>query len=398
MTAPSIEQAKAICEIRDRLWKYTRKSFRRLRGEPRGPQELLQHLTKIHEKLMKAKGEAARPITEQEIEKRRKGRDRLNAEFLSKRTRCLDANHQQWPTDDKSIIKAIQEQRRAVTENLCRDMEPDISASMPLYEMHYQRQHWLRLAGAGLVHDGMICSPEDALRFLEAKPNWRTGDIPSTLKDIVAQERLVRERLRLQAKDAGAQDLWKHPSVARLHRAAWRVAPADARAKVERYLSFFGKKRPSADSIFVLLEQYITEGPQALDEQIEAMKRSREEHLEACSKMARENEENKQARIAEIEALRRMTPQEREAARQKRKRSRFAKRAEMIEQSISRGVVPTSRQRCLFCGRGLQDPVSALYGVGPDCRDFIVTAIGEQQALRFLELLKVQRGKESRHE
>jgi hypothetical protein len=29
MTAPTIEQAQAICAIRDRLWQYTRKGFRR---------------------------------------------------------------------------------------------------------------------------------------------------------------------------------------------------------------------------------------------------------------------------------------------------------------------------------------------------------------------------------
>jgi hypothetical protein len=67
----------------------------------------------------------------------------------------------------------------------------------------------------------------------------------------------------------------------------------------------------------------------------------------------------------------------------------------MIEQASKKGFVPTSRRACLFCGRGLHDPVSALYGVGPDCRAVLIEATGEQRALQLLEALKANRSKEA---
>ena len=47
MTAPTIQQAQATCAIREGLWQYTRKSFRRFQ-KTRDAEALLLHLADLH--------------------------------------------------------------------------------------------------------------------------------------------------------------------------------------------------------------------------------------------------------------------------------------------------------------------------------------------------------------
>jgi hypothetical protein len=391
MSAPTIEQAQAICAIRDRLWQYTRKSFRRF-NKPRDAEALLLHLADLHERLLPAEAEAARIIPPDEIERRCQRTKELNAEIYARRAKYLEPGYQHFRTDAQSIREEMARMTAGAIERLQRDMEPDEAASLPLYESQYQPRYWARLCAAGLVHDGIIRDPAEAARFFEAKPKREADEIPATLEGIIEKEQSIWKSIR--ENYPVAQDAEKHPSIVKLRRAAWRAAPAAAREKVESYLGHFRGKNWSIATRFALLADYVAEGAEAFEERIKKAVAERDEYHEAMLRLQREAEEKHRARIAEIEARRAMSPEQREADRQERRRKRFAKQAQMIEQASKKGFVPTSKRACLFCGRGLHDPVSAVYGVGPDCREVLVEAIGETAALQLLETLKAERSKE----
>ena len=168
MTAPSIEQAQATCAMRDSLWQYTRKSFRRY-NKPRDAEALLVYLADLHERLQRAEAEAARVMPPDEIERHCQRRKELNAELKAKRAKHLCQGHQYFTTDAQSIREEMARMDEGVLARLQRDMEPDEAASVPLYASQYQPRYWARLCSAGLVHDEMIRDPAEASRFLRGR-------------------------------------------------------------------------------------------------------------------------------------------------------------------------------------------------------------------------------------
>jgi len=157
-TEPTLAQAKAICAIRDRLWKYTRKSFRRF-SEPRDAEALLLHLADLHEKLKRAEAEAVRVIPDDEIERCIKRRIELNAEIYAKRAKYVELGYQHFSTDAQSVREELARANQNSIERYQRIMEPDDAASIPIYDSQYQPRYWAQLCEAGLVHDGMIRDP-----------------------------------------------------------------------------------------------------------------------------------------------------------------------------------------------------------------------------------------------
>ncbi len=386
---PTIEHAKAICEIRDRLWNYASKNFRRWNESPRSPDELVEYLLSRFQKLTEAEAEAARPISQQEIEDNRRSREEINARppRVIKFVGVLE--RKKLGTDDDTIVDAINNERQAKVEHLQSLLELQKVALIPVYESDYQPRHWIRLSGAGLIHDDMVCDPAAALAFLETKPPSRNEAMPVTLEALIDKVKKVIQGLT--ANGARLQDADKHPSVTRLKRAAWRMASPCVQKRIESLFAIFRIKRPTIHDLFALVEEYTSEGLQSIDRRIEEAKESQEDFFKAQCELLRKAEEKRQKQLSDLQALKKMTPQEREAAAHTRKLKRFEKRAKMIEEAMSKGVLPTSSNSCLFCGHGLHDPVSEMFGVGPDCRSFVVRAVGEQKALVLLEELKAAR-------
>ena len=294
MTAPTIEQAQATCAMRDRLWQYTRKSFRRF-NKPRDAEALLVYLADLHERLQRAEAEAARVMRPDEIERHCQRRKELNAEFYAKRSQWLEPGYQHRPTDAESVREAMAEMNQGAIEQLQRNMEPDHAASVPLYSSQYQPRYWAQLCGAGLVHDGILRDPAEAARFFEAKPKCAADKIPATLEEIIEQEQSTCKSIA--AKSGRLQDAEKHPAITRLRRAAWRSAPARVREKIESYLCQFRKKQWSLDSYFALLADYVTEGETAFDKRMDEAQRMRDEYHEAQVRLLLEAEEKHLASI-----------------------------------------------------------------------------------------------------
>lgn len=298
-TAPTLAQAEAICSIRDRLWKYTRKSFRRS-AEPRDAKALLLHLADLHKKLQRAEAEAVRVIPADEIERRIKRREELNAEIYAKRAKYVQPGYQHFSTDAQSIREELAQANQNAIERYQRIMEPDEAASVPTYCQQYQPRYWAQLCDAGLVHDGMICDPAEAARFLEAKPKQRATDTPETLEAIIKQAEETRRRI--WGKCSHGQVAEKHPALARLRRAAWNAAPAQVREKIESYLRLHGKKTTSLDDRFYSLDEYVSTGAEAFEKRIEEARRARDEYWEAMFKLRRDFSENQDRRLRRGEA------------------------------------------------------------------------------------------------
>ncbi len=161
-----IQYAKATCDLRDRLWKFTNAHFRRLNRNPRNPDALLQHLEVTQEVFEKAKIEVQRPIN---VEGIKKNNEAANKALLQRNPHLAEQPWRLWKTDPRKIAEQEKEGRRYKLEHLQEEMEPHRAASVPLYERDYQPRYWNKLVRAGLIHDGMVCFPKAALRLLEAK-------------------------------------------------------------------------------------------------------------------------------------------------------------------------------------------------------------------------------------
>lgn len=293
-TATTLAHAQVICSIRDRLWKYTCKRFRQF-AEPRDAEALLLHLADLQEKLQRAEAEAVRVIPADEIERRIKHREKLNAQIYAKEAKYVEPGYQHFSTDAQIVREELAQANQNTIERLQRDMEPDKAASVPFYCEQYQPRYWAQLCDAGLVHDGMICNPAEASRFLQAKPKQRATDIPETLEAIIKQAEETRRSI--WAKCSHGQVGEKHPALARLRRAAWDAAPAQVREKIESYFRFHGKKTPSLDNRFYSLEEYVTEGAEAFEKRIEEARRARDKYWDMTFRLRRNFAENQQHRL-----------------------------------------------------------------------------------------------------
>jgi hypothetical protein len=293
-TAPTLAQAKAICAIRDRLWKYTRKSFRRF-AEPRDAEALLLHLADLHKKLQRAEAKAVRVIPADEIERCIKRREELNAEIYAKRAKYVEPGYQHFSTDAQSVREELAQANQNIIEAYQRSMEPDEAASIPIYGSQYQPRCWAQLCEAGLVHDEMIRDPAEAARFLEAKPKQSATNIPETFEAIIKQAEETRRSI--WAKCSNGQVAEKHPALARLRRAAWNAAPAQVREKIESYLRLHGKKTASLDDRFSSLDEYVSMGAEAFEKRIEEARRARDEYWEATIRLRRDFAENQKSRF-----------------------------------------------------------------------------------------------------
>ena len=212
---------------------------------------------------------------------------------------------------------------------------------------------------------------------------------PASLVDAVAKVKAVIGQLTLTG--VHEQNAWYDRSVTKLMSAAWRTASPVVIEKIESYFSIFHKRKPSIRERFVLLEECVTDGLQAFDARIAQAEESARDFKRAQDEQLQKSVAKREQRLAEIKAWQALSPEQRKAATLARKLKRFEKRARMLKEAMSKGVFPTSRNSCLFCGRGLHDPVSEIFGVGPDCRSFAVQAVGEQKALELLEELKSAR-------
>jgi hypothetical protein len=226
-----------------------------------------------------------------EIGRHRKFREELNTDFREQAGIPID-------TDTETIIRHIQKAREDAVEYAEREMEPDRAASMPLYRSQYQPRYWAQLCDAGLVHDGMICDPAEAARFLEAKPKQRAKDTPETLEAIIKQAEETRRRI--WGKCSLGQVAEKHPALARLRRAAWNAAPAQVREKIESYLRLYGIKNCSLSDRFFTLADYVTKGPEAFEELVTKARRERDEYWEELHCLSRARRQKQQEHIFKI--------------------------------------------------------------------------------------------------
>jgi hypothetical protein len=282
--APTLSQAQAICAIRDRLWKYTCKDFRRF-AKPRDAEALQMRLADLHDRLRADSETAARPISPMEIGRHRKFREELNTDFREQAGIPID-------TDTETIIRHIQKAREDAVEYAERKMEPDRAASMPLYRSQYQPRYWAQLCEAGLVHDEMIRDPAEAAQFLEAKPKQSAEELPQTLEALIA---LHDETWKsITAKCPNSQCAEKNPKLVRIRSLAWNSAPAQVREKIESYLRLYGIKNCSLSDRFFTLADYVTKGPEAFEELVTKARRERDEYWEElhCLSRARRSLEN----------------------------------------------------------------------------------------------------------
>jgi hypothetical protein len=285
--APTLAQAQAICAIRDRLWRYTCKDFRRY-AWPRDAEALRRHLADLHTRLQRA--EAERGISPEEIKRSCQQRKKLNAEhYLGKRV---------FPTDARIVREQFENWRIGNIERLRRDMEPDEAASMPLYRSQYQSRYWAQLCEAGLVHDEMIRDPAEAAQFLEAKPKENAEKLPQTLEALIA---LHDETWKsITAKNSKSQGADKHPKLVRIRSLAWNSAPAQVREKIESYLRLYGAKNYSLSDRFHVLADYVTKGAEAFEELVTKARRERDEYWEELHRLSRARREKQQEHISKI--------------------------------------------------------------------------------------------------
>lgn len=274
----TLEQAREVIRIRDGLWGFARKRFCRF-ARPRSAEELVELLHKTRERLAEARARAARPITRQEIDKMRpvliKWRGRPEA-------------------DDESAFEEIIKEREREVAALEADADPFRAASAPLDRRSYPRRQWERMRAAGLTRDDKIIDPADALLFLQVIPALEADNIPETVAEIVAAEQAARS--------AG-----KRSAVERLRRAALKAAPAEAIAKIESVFRLL-RSSPTGRAQYALLEEYVTQGAQALEARIASANAGREEWRAAIDRALREYEETRLAMLAEIDALQAAAP------------------------------------------------------------------------------------------
>ena len=166
MKLSPIQYSKAICEIRDRLWKYTNARFRRLNRNPRTPEALSQLLYITKEALKQAYIEARKPI---DVEGIKRTNEAANEAILKSKPHLANQPWRLLKTDPKEIEKQQMEGLRCLLQRIQVEIDPHHLASVPLYEEDYQPRYWEKLTLAGLVHDHKLCFPKAALRILEAK-------------------------------------------------------------------------------------------------------------------------------------------------------------------------------------------------------------------------------------
>ena len=166
MKLSPIQYSKAICEIRDRLWKYTNARFRRLNRNPRTPEALSQLLYITKEALKQAYIEARKPI---DVEGIKRTNEAANEAILKSKPHLANQPWRLLKTDPNEIEKQERAGLRYLLQRIQVEIDPHRLASVPLYEEDYQPRYWEKLTLAGLVHNHMLCFPKAALRILEAK-------------------------------------------------------------------------------------------------------------------------------------------------------------------------------------------------------------------------------------
>lgn len=217
-------------------------------------------------------------------------------------------------------------------------------------------------------------------------------DYPQAAKKLVAELREAHPDLHLQ-------DIYRRPEVAFVYRAAWKDAPAEVRARIDAHFHCCWRK-PSNKTAerFRLLSHYYTGGAVALDQELA---HERETHLqitEGVERMKRERSEREQAERIRMAQLKRMTPQERAERHAAHRRRRIEKSMRMLQAAMDKGQKLMHKGKCFLCLHPLTDPVSRLYGIGPDCRRQMREALGAAQAAPFLENIKRGVAEESGNE
>jgi hypothetical protein len=218
----------------------------------------------------------------------------------------------------------------------------------------------------------------------------RSDPLPSDFAALIQREKQLIESIRA-AGNMSAQQAIRHPEVARLHRAAWKAAPEEARSKIEDCLKRIGIPARYISRERIVWLDYLAEGgSEKLDREIAAVLARLAESIAESERRELERQAREEAKRQRREAYNSITPEEREQLHADHRRQRIAKAARLLRERLERGSTITPRPSCLMCGRFMHDPVSKLYGIGPDCREQMVDALGEQEALSLCESLKKQ--------
>ena len=204
-----------------------------------------------------------------------------------------------------------------------------------------------------------------------------------------AEKQLVAS-LQKAHPDLHLQDIYARPEIARLYRAAWKDAPAEARAMIDAHFDCYWR-RPANKTAerFALLCYFYKGGVAGLCRHIASQ---RETHLQLCKAneaATREREQRKAEEQKRREEASKRTPEEWQQYRADYRRRRLQRAMQLMEDAMQNGVQLKHKGRCFFCAYPLTDPVSQLYGIGPDCRQSLVITFGEPKSAAFFEQLKL---------
>lgn len=382
------------CDLARRLRPFARVSWRRDHGEPLEPAEVWQRIQQARRELEDDLARAAAPILPAEIEE-----ERLTREWENANPQCAITPPIVRPTDNESIRESLADGRKGRAWESGLRVERARQICAPSRCDDFVPQRWAQLVFAGLAREAStITDIEGAIEFLEAAaaPRARRADpLPSNFAALMQRERELMQSLLDAMPSPGrrpsAQQTLEHPEFARLYRAAWKAAPEEVRIKIEDCLKRIGlKPRHIVRERFCWLSHFAEGGAEKLDREIAAALARLAESIADQERRELERQAREEAERQRREALSRLTPEEREKMHAEHKRRRIAKAARLLRERLERGGTITPRPSCLMCGRFMHDPVSKLYGIGPDCREQMVDALGEHEALSLCESLKKQ--------
>ena len=210
------------------------------------------------------------------------------------------------------------------------------------------------------------------------------------MSDYLKAEKQLVEQLRAAHPDLHLQDIYARAEVATLCRAAWKDAPAEAREMIDAHLACYWRRPASQTSErFALLFHFYEGGIEGLGRHIASQRETHLQLREANEAAKREREQSKADEQRRRREASKRTPEEWEQYRKDYRRRRLQRAMQLIEEAMQNGVQLKHKGRCFFCTHPLTDPVSQLYGIGPDCRQSLVITFGEQKSAAFFERLKL---------
>lgn len=214
-------------------------------------------------------------------------------------------------------------------------------------------------------------------------------DLPAATDYLEAERQLV-ESLSRAHPDLCKQAIHCRPEVIKLYRRAWMDAPTEAGAMIDAHLENYWRKPARITSErFALLTEFYNGGIEGLRCHIEREHETHSQLREAIEAAKREHQQLLADKERRRQEASKRTPEEWAQYRADYRKRRLQRAMQLMERAAQNGTQLQHNGQCFFCRRPLTDPVSQLYGIGPDCRKSLALTFGQQKASAFFELLKL---------